>query len=258
MEQIVEAHGARIPVIGLGTYPLKGAACAKAVANAIGVGYRHIDTAAMYANEDGVGEGVRAAKVPREEVFITTKVWPTDIPDGGLLRSAEQSLKKLRMDYVDLLLIHWPNRSLSVEEMIAPLNAAKRQGLARHIGVSNFDAKLLNDAWRVTREPLVADQCEYHPLMSQDDTIAACKERGTAFVSYSPLGKGSLLRNATIAGIAKRLNRTPAQVVLRWHIQQGLVAVPKSGNPERIAENFDVFSFALSEDEMLALNALGH
>ena len=243
-------------MIGLGTYPLKGAGCAKAVAEALRVGYRHIDTAAMYGNEEGVGEGVRAAKVPREQIFITTKVWPTEVPDGGLLRSAERSLKQLRTDYVDLLLIHWPNRSLSAAEMIAPLNAAKRQGLARHIGVSNFDAALLEASWRVTREPLVADQCEYHPQMSQDDTIAACNKRGTAFVSYSPLGKGSLLRNATIAGIAKRVGRTAAQVVLRWHIQQGLVAIPKSGNPERIAANFDVFDFELNESDMLKLSEL--
>ncbi len=258
MTQFVEAHGARIPAIGLGTYPLKGAACAKAVAHAIGVGYRHIDTAAMYSNEDGVGDGVRAAKVPREEIFITTKVWPTDIPDGGLLRSVERSLKQLRMEYVDLLLIHWPNRSLSVEEMIEPLSAAKRRGLARHVGVSNFDAQLLEESWRVTREPLVANQCELHPLMQQDDTIAACQRRGTAFVSYSPLGKGRLLRNATIVDIAKRSGRTAAQVVLRWHVQQGLVAVPKSGNPERIAANLDVFGFALTDDDMRRLSALAH
>lgn len=256
MEQVVEAHGARIPTIGLGTYPMKGAACAQVVAYAIGVGYRHIDTAAMYGNEDGVGEGVRAAKVPREEIFVTTKVWPSEIPDGGLIRSVQRSLKQLRMDYVDLLLIHWPNRSLSVEETIEPLNAAKRQGLARHIGVSNFDAKLLNDVWRVTREPLVANQCEYHPLMLQRETIAACQRHGTVFVSYSPLGKGSLLRNATIAGIAKRLDRTSSQIVLRWHVQQGLAAVPKSANPERIKANLDVYDFALSDKDMQDLSAL--
>lgn len=253
---VVEAHGARIPAIGLGTYPMRGAACAKAVAYAIGAGYRHIDTATMYENEASVGEGVRAAKVTRADIFVTTKVWPSDIPAGGLLRSAERSLKQLGMDYVDLLLVHWPSRSLSAREMIEPLNAAKRQGLARHIGVSNFGAALLEESWRATSEPLVADQCEYHPLMLQAETIAACRKRGTAFVSYSPIGKGSALRNRTIAAVAGRLGRTPAQVVLRWHVQQGLVAIPKSATPERIAANIDVFDFALSDADMAALSAL--
>jgi diketogulonate reductase-like aldo/keto reductase len=250
----IEAHGARIPAIGLGTWPMRGRECARAVEAAIGAGYRHIDTASMYGNEEGVGEGVRASGVPRGEIFVTTKVWPTDIAGGALERSAEKSLKRLGMDNVDLLLIHWPSRSLTVAEMIEPLNAARRRGLARHIGVSNFTADMLAEAWRATREPLVADQCEYHPELSQEKVIVMCRERGMAFISYTPLGKGAPLTNPVVKTIAERLGRTPAQVVLRWHVQQpGVAAIPKAASRAHIEANIAVFDFELTAADMKAL-----
>jgi diketogulonate reductase-like aldo/keto reductase len=253
----IEAHGARIPAIGLGTWPMRGKECARAVETAIAAGYRHIDTAFIYGNEDGVGEGVRASGVARDGLFVTTKVWPTDIAGGALERSAEKSLKRLGMDYVDLLLIHWPSRSLSAAEMIEPLNAAKRRGLARHIGVSNFTAGLLNEAWRATSEPLIANQCEYHPELSQEKVIATCRKHGMAFVSYTPLGKGAPLTNPAVKSIAERLSRTPAQVVLRWHVQQaGVVAIPKAASKAHIDANFQVFDFELTDADMKALFGL--
>jgi diketogulonate reductase-like aldo/keto reductase len=255
----IEAHGARIPAIGLGTWPMRGKECARAVETAIAAGYRHIDTAAIYGNEEGVGEGVRSAGVARGDIFVVTKAWPTDIVGGALERSAEKSLKRLGMDYVDLLLIHWPNRSLTAADMIEPLNAAKRNGLTRHIGVSNFTTDLLEESWRATREPLVANQCEYHPELSQAKLIASCRKHGTAFVSYTPLGKGAALADPAVKSIAERLGRSPAQVVLRWHIQQsGVSAIPKAANKVHIEANIAVFDFELSEADMSALFGIAH
>lgn len=256
----VTAGGASIPAIGYGTWPLKGEECAQAVATAINTGYRHIDTAAMYDNEASVGEGLRASGLDRGKIWVTTKVWWENIGDGALQRSAEASLKKLGLDQVDLLLIHWPNPAIPLRESIKALNDVKRKGYAKHIGVSNFPSKLLDDAMSLTGEPIVTNQCEYHPHLDQSKVLAACRRHDVAFVSYCPLGRGSVggvLDEAVVKEIAERHGRTPAQVVLRWHLQQpGVVAVPKSGNPKRIAENFDILGFELSDDEMKSLSSL--
>jgi diketogulonate reductase-like aldo/keto reductase len=256
----VAAAGTSIPVIGLGTWPLTGDECAHAVATAIRCGYRHIDSAAMYGNETEVGEGLRASGVPREHVWITTKVWWEDIADGPLQRSAEASLERLRLDQVDLLLIHWPNAAIPLKESIRALGDAKRRGLARHIGVSNFPMRMLEEAITLSNEPLVANQCEYHPHLDQTKLLTACRKHGIAFVSYCPLGRGTaggVLSEPVVREIAARHGKTPAQVVLRWHVEQpGVAAVPKSGNPERIAQNIDIFDFSLDAGEMNRLSGL--
>lgn len=256
---VVASHGAQIPTIGLGTWTLKGGACAEAVASAIADGYRHIDTAKMYDNEDGVGQGLRASKLARHELFVTTKVWKDDIGPGNLQRSAEASLKRLGLDYVDLLLIHWPNADIPLKGSIEALCDAKARGLARHIGVSNFTTKLLFDAIALSSEPIVANQCEYHPHLDQSKVIASCKQHGVAFVSYCPLGRGSVggvIDEPAVQAMAERLKRTPAQVVLRWHVQQGLVAIPRSSNHRRIADNIRIYDFELAADDMAALSKL--
>jgi diketogulonate reductase-like aldo/keto reductase len=254
---IVEANGARIPAIGLGTWQLRGEAASEAVRWGIEAGYRHIDTAAMYENEEAVGAGLRSSGLPRDQVFVTTKVWYTDIGPGALERSAEASLKRLRLDAVDLLLIHWPSGEIPLGDSMQALANARRRGLARHIGISNFSAKLVEQAVAACDEPLVANQCEYHPYLNQDRVRAACRRHGLAFTSYSPLGKGGLTRDPVIEVIAKGHGKTPAQVVLRWHVQQpSTAAIPKSGNRGRIAENVGVFDFALSDDEMHRISAL--
>lgn len=253
----VHAHGADIPVIGLGTWPMKGQDCVDAVSHALKVGYRHLDTAAMYGNETEVGRGLRQSGVRREDVFLTTKVWWTDIAEGRLQRSAEASLRALSVAYADLVLIHWPNRDIPLAESIRALCAVKKHGLARHIGVANFPAAMLREAVDLASEPLVANQCEYHPRLDQTAVLEAVRGFNSAFVSYSPLGRGDLLRDPVVTGIAERLGRTPAQIVLRWHIQQPRVcAIPKSADPKRIEENFQVFDFALAEEDMAALSGL--
>jgi diketogulonate reductase-like aldo/keto reductase len=254
---VVHAHGADIPALGLGTFRSEGEVCVQAVSTAIRVGYRHIDTARMYGNESEVGEGIRTSGVPRDQLFVTTKVWFEDIADGDLQRSAEASLKRLGLDAVDLLLIHWPNRSVPLESSIKGLCDAKRRGLARHIGVSNHPVALLDKAVALATEPLVANQCEYHPTLDQSKVIAACRRHGMAFTSYTPLGKGRDTESPVVLEIARKHGRAPSQIVLRWHVQQpGVAAIPKSSDPGRIAENFGIWDFTLSDDEMARISGM--
>ncbi len=253
----VEANGARIPAIGFGTWQLQGDACADAVRWGLEIGYRHIDTAAMYDNEEAVGAGLRASGLDRDSVFVTTKVWPSDLAPGALERSAEASLKRLGLSAVDLLLIHWPSADVPVADSVRALANAKRRGLARHIGISNFSAKLVEQAVAATDEPLVTNQCEYHPYLNQDRVRAAGRRHGMAFTSYCPLGRGELIGDATVRAIADARGKTPAQVLLRWHVQQpGTIAIPRSSNHGRIAENLAVFDFSLSDEEMRRLSSL--
>ena len=254
----VDANGANIPAIGLGTWTLSGKAAIRLVADAIRSGYRHVDTATMYDNEEAVGAGLRASGVSRDEVFLTTKAWPSDIGDGDLQRSVEASLKRLQVDRVDLALIHWPSRTIPLAESIGALNEVKDRGLARHIGVSNFTVALLDQAVALSRHPLACNQIEYHPFLNQDRVLAACRGHGMAVVSHSPLARGTdLFSEPAVTAAAERHCRTPAQIVLRWQVQQdGVVAIPRSSNPERIAQNLRIFDFALEADEMAALDAL--
>jgi diketogulonate reductase-like aldo/keto reductase len=253
----VTANGAEIPAIGFGTWELRGDVAVRAVGQALDVGYRHIDTAAMYGNEAEVGEAIRNHATARDEIFVTTKVWHTDLSTAAFRRSAEASLKKLGMAEVDLLLIHWPSKAIPFAEQIHALCAARKQGLTRHVGVANFPPKFVEAAVSIADEPLVTNQVEYHPYLDQSGVIAACKEGGLSLTSYSPIGRGALLSDAVIAEIARTKGKTPAQIILRWHLQQpGTIAIPRSSNPARIEENFSVFDFALTPDEMTRISGL--
>jgi len=255
---LVHAHGAAIPAIGLGTFNAHGEVCSEAVSFAIKNGYRHIDTAPRYENEEAVGVGLRRSGVSRDEIFLTTKVWWDRIGADDLQRSAEESLQKLGVDQVDLLLIHWPNPAIPLADSIAALNDAKRRGYAKHIGVSNFPIALLNEAWRLTQEPLVCNQCEWHPSLDQERLRAVVRGFGMIFTAYSPIGRGGYDQNPIVAEIAKGHGKSASQVVLRWNIQhQGSVAIPKSVTPERIRANLDIFDFALTDAEMALISGLG-
>lgn len=254
----ISANGAKIPVLGFGTWTLRGEQCASLVERAIALGYRNIDTAAMYGNEQEVGEGLRAAGIARPDVFVTTKVWWTDIAPGDLERSAEASLKRLGLDYVDLLLIHWPNPAIPLEGSIRALNAARRSGLARNIGVSNFTTSLLQQALALSEAPLVANQVEYHPYLRQTKILDMCRAAGMALIAYSPLSRGGdLFQEKAVQAAARNHGKSPAQIVLRWLIQQpGVAAIPRTTKPERLAENIAIFDFQLTDDEMAAITAL--
>lgn len=253
----VEANGASIPVIGFGTWQLRGEAASRAVSVALDRGYRHIDTAAMYGNEAEVGAAIRAHSTPREEIFVTTKVWSSDLADGRLQRSAEASLKRLQLDAVDLLLIHWPSRDVPFAEQIRALCDARRRGLARHIGVSNFPPPFVEAALEIADQPLVTNQVEHHPYLDQSALAATCARHGIVLTSYSPIGRGAVLADPAITAIADAKGKTPAQIVLRWHVQQPMnIAIPRSSDARRIAENIELFDFSLSPEEMRRIAGL--
>jgi len=252
----LSAHGAEIPGIGLGTGGL-GERCAEIVATALGRGYRHIDTARKYGSEPGVGEGIRASGVRREDIFLTTKVSHENLHTIDFARSVEQSLAALGVDYVDLLLVHWPERSTPLAETMAALARAKREGLTRHVGVANFPSALLEQAFALCPEPLVTLQAEYHPYLDQTTLLAACRQHGLVFTAYCPLGRGRLIGDPVIGEIARAKGRTVAQVALRWIVQQGnIVPIPRSSNHQRVADNFAVFDFTLSDEEMKRIDGL--
>jgi 2,5-diketo-D-gluconate reductase B len=249
-------HGAEIPALGLGTGGL-GQDCAQVVAAALAAGYRHIDTARKYGSERGVGEAIRAARVPRDEIFLTTKVSHEHLQAGDLERSTQASLQALGLDRVDLLLVHWPAPDMPLQETMGALAEMKRRGLTHHIGVANFNIALLDEAIRLCPEPLVALQAEYHPYLDQSKVLAACHRHGLVFIAYCPLARGRLIGDPVIAEIARTKGRTAAQIALRWLIQQdGVAAIPRSSSAERVAENIDVFEFALTDDEMKRIAAL--
>jgi 2,5-diketo-D-gluconate reductase B len=256
--QSVEANGARIPLIGLGTWDLRGRTCAKMVDVAMRLGYRHIDTAAMYGNEEAVGEGLRASGVPRDEVFITTKVWSSDLRARDFERSARESIRKLKMPSVDLLLIHWPNPSIPLKETIGALCKMKREGVARHIGVSNFTVALIEEAVGYATEPLVNNQIECHPYLDQAKVIAASRKRGLSVTAYSPIARGRVKGDAALSRIGKAHGKTAAQVCLRYLVQHNVIVIPRTSRSERLKENFEIFDFKLSAAEMKEVAGLAH
>ena len=257
---VLPANGANMPALGLGTSRMRGSECSKAVETAISVGFRHIDTADMYGNEVEVGEGFRVSGLARGDFFITTKVLPANIGEGDLQRSAQASLGRLKLDYVDLLLIHWPNSGIPLAQSIRALCDAKKRGHAKNIGVANFTMAMLRDAVRLAGEhgeKIACNQCEYHPRLDQRKLLDVCREHGVAFVSYYPLAQMRYIDDPALARIAKAHGRTPAQVMLRWHMQQpGVAAIPKSSSRAHLLENISIFDFALADAEMAAISAL--
>ena len=253
----VEANGARIPAIGLGTWELRGRTCARLVEQALRLGYRHIDTAQIYDNERDVGDGLRASGVKRDEVFVTTKIWTSHFAPNDLERSAKESLARLRLTEVDLLLLHWPNPQVPLRETLGALARVKQLGLSRHIGVSNFTVALIEEAVAACPEPLVCDQVEYHPYLDQAKVKDACVRHGMAFVAYSPIAKGRVKNDRALARIGDRYRKSAAQICLRWLVQQNASAIPRTSRLERLSENIDIFDFELSEQDMDEIAAMG-
>jgi 2,5-diketo-D-gluconate reductase B len=254
----VTANGAKIPFLGLGTWDLRGRTCVRMVEQALQLGYRHIDTAEMYDNEREVGEGLHASGVKRGEIFVTTKIWPSHFAPRNLERAARDSLTRLHLREVDLLLLHWPNPQIPLADTLGALGKVKRDGLARHIGVSNFTVKLLEEAVRVSAEPLVANQIECHPFLDQSKVIAACRGHDMAVVAYSPIARGSARNDKLLARIGAAHGKTAAQICLRFLVQQNIVVIPRTSKEKRLGENAAIFDFTLSAAEMTEIAGLAH
>jgi 2,5-diketo-D-gluconate reductase B len=256
----VEANGAKIPAIGLGTMTLQDAVCVEAVRTALRLGYRHIDTAERYGNEAAVGEGLRQglqdAGLKREDVFVTTKVYQDKLAAADFQRSFDDSLAKLKLPWVDLLLIHWPNPAVPLAETLGVLCKAKREGRAKHVGVANFTTTLLRDAVELASEPLVTNQIEVHPFLDQGKVVAACRGYGMAVTAYCPLARGKVPGNEVLERIGKAHGRSSSQVALRYLVQQGIVPIPRTANRDHLAANLAVFDFKLSDAEMAEIGRL--
>lgn len=255
MSDTISNHGYRIPLLGLGTWKMTPDEARHMVSHGLSHGYRHIDTAWIYENEAGVGAGIRDAGLARDDFWLTTKIWVAHFDRDGLLRQAEQSANSLGT-MPDLLLLHWPKATPPLAETIAALNAARDQGLTRAIGVSNFPSGEWRKAQALSEAPLITNQVEYHPYLSQRTLIATARDLGSSLTAWSPLAQGQVADDAVIRQIATRHGKTPGQVTLRWIVQQGIIAIPKTTRESRAAENLNIFDFELSADEMARLHAL--
>ena len=252
----LEVGGVSVPKIGYGTFRLTGEPCERGVATAIEVGYRHIDTAQVYGNETEVGRGIRAAGVARRDLFVTTKLKGDDLRPARLPQALAKCLERLGTDYVDLLLIHWPNPEVPVGETLGAMEAQSRAGRARLLGVSNFPVALVRQA-AATGIPIVCNQVEYHPFLSQRPVLDELRKHRMMLTAYCPIAKGTVAEDPTIRRIAAKHGRSETQVTLRWLIDQpNVAAVPKSATPARIRANFQVFDFALDADDRRAIDGV--
>jgi diketogulonate reductase-like aldo/keto reductase len=258
----IEVGGVAIPRLGFGTWHVMGAVAQKMVEDAFEAGYRHIDTAQVYENEKDVGAAILNAGLNagplRSELFLTTKVAISRFREGDLQKSVEESLERLGVDHVDLLLLHWPQPEPPLEETIAAINDVHSQGLTRSIGVSNFPVVELRRAVELSDAPIVTNQIEYHPYLTQQMQQAELARLGITMTAWSPLANGTIVGDPVIADIAADHGRTSGQVVLRWLLQQpGIIAIPQSGKPHRMRENMQIFDFTLSDAEMQRIHDLG-
>lgn len=254
---VFERDNGRMPVLGLGTFQASGDTCRNAVRTALEIGYRHVDTARMYKNEDRVGLGIKDVGLPREDLFLTTKLQTGALDEKGVHQSCERSLNELQLDYIDLLLIHWPEESVPLETTLGAMTDLKRSGRIRHLGVSNFTMAWMKEAVEKSEEPIFCNQIEYHPFLEEDDVLAFCREYGIALVAYSPLARGRVVKDETLKNIGKKHGKTAAQVALRWLVSQpGVVAIPKGSSEEHIRDNIDIFDFELTDEDFTAVAAL--
>jgi len=256
--EYVDAGDARIPKLGLGTWQNTGPDCSKTVRTALDLGYRHVDTAQAYDNEAAVGEGIDRSDVDRDEVFLTTKVWRSNLRHQDVLDSVHESLDDLGVEYVDLLLIHWPHPRVPVEETLDAMAELRESGAVEHVGVSNFTRSQLQDARQVADGPVVADQVLYHPYKDQSNLQRYCAGNDVALTAYSPLARGEVLSDTVLERIGERHDRSAAQVALRWLVQQeNVVAIPKSSSRDHLEQNLAVFEFSLTDEEMARIDDHG-
>jgi 2,5-diketo-D-gluconate reductase B len=247
--------GQTVPALGFGTWQLRGDACVRGITHALALGYRHIDTAQAYENEEQVGQGMRKAGVPREHIFLVSKVRTDNFHHDDTIQSTHESLKRLRTDYIDLMLMHWPNPDVPLAETLGALCRLQDEGNIRHIGVSNFSPALVEEASQYAT--IFCNQVKYHPYHLQDELVAQAHAMDYLLTAYSPLARGRVLTDPTLERIGAQYNKTPAQVVLRWLLQQNVSAIPKAASDEHRRANYEIFDFTLSDEEMRTIHNLG-
>jgi 2,5-diketo-D-gluconate reductase B len=247
--------GEKVPSLGFGTWRLSSQECVRAVERALALGYRHIDTAQIYANEDEVGRAIRNSGVDREGIFLVTKVWTSSFSYDDVIRSTHESLRKLQTEYVDLLLMHWPNPSVPLKETLGAMRELQEEGSVKHVGVSNFPPSMVEEA--TEHATVFCNQVEYHPYTAQDKLLEQAEKMDYLLTAYSPIAKGRVSKDATLKEIGEAHGKTPAQVALRWLVQQDKVAaIPKAASEDHLKSNLDIFDFELSDEEMERIFAL--
>lgn len=253
----VSANGANIPALGFGTFRMPDADVHRILPQALKLGFRHVDTAQIYKNEAAVGEVLHSSGIPRADIFLTTKVWVDRVGHDAFLASVDESLTKLKTDYVDLLLLHWPQSEMPLADRMGGLNALRQAGKVKNIGISNFSTALMAEAVRLSDAPVVTNQIEYHPYLDQTKVIEAARKTGMSITAYYLMADGKVPQDAVLKEIGANHGKTAAQVVLRWAVQQkDVIALSKTATESRLQENFDIFDFALSEEEMAAIHKL--
>lgn len=253
----VSANGANIPALGFGTFRMPDEDVARVLPEALKLGFRHVDTAQIYKNEAAVGDVLSKSGIARADIFLTTKVWVDRVGHDAFIASVDESLAKLKTDYLDLLLLHWPQSEMPLAERIGALNALKQAGKVKNIGVSNFSTALIAEAVKLSDAPLATNQVEYHPYLDQSKVLAEVRQHGMSLTSYYLMANGAIPKDEVLADIAAKHGKTAAQVAIRWAIQQkDVIALSKTATVSRLPENFDVFDFELSEEEMKAVHGL--
>jgi 2,5-diketo-D-gluconate reductase B len=257
MQQFTQTKYLTIPALGFGTWQLTGDKCVEAVKKALEIGYRHIDTAQIYDNEAEVGKAIKESGIDRHAIFLTTKIWFTNFKKDDVRKSFEESLKKLQTDYVDLLLVHWPNPDVELKETLEAMQALKEEGKVKAIGVSNFPVALMKQAVEELKFEIACNQVEYHVLLNQKPVLEYTQAHDMILTAYSPLARGNLEDNAELGMIAGKHNKTVSQIALRWLIQQkNVVAIPKASSEEHIRKNFQIFDFELDQEDIDTINQL--
>lgn len=255
----IEHKGTKIPALGFGTWQLREKECESAVEKALEIGYRHIDTAQIYENEQEVGNALKAGGVKREEIFLTTKIWMSNVRDGALQRSLDESLKKLQTDHVDLLLLHWPVKEVPFAEQLKALSAVKKDGRAKLIGVSNYTVAQMKEVVEEIGADIATNQVEYHPFLWQRPVLDYLVDHGMFLTAYSPLARGKIGDEKDLVAIAHKYNKTVGQISLRWLLQQeGVSAIPKAAKEQHMRENFEIFDFEIDKTDMERIHGFAH
>ncbi len=248
--ELKDGNDHRIPVLGFGTYKLNGDEGIKAIETALDIGYRHIDTAEAYNNQAEVSQAIKNSSLDRKDLFITSKVSYEHLHYSDVMKACEDTLQELNTDYLDLYLIHWPNKKIPIEETMRALSKLKTDGKILNIGVSNFTIKHLEELKTVTNDKVVLNQVEFHPYLYQKDLYDYCNDNNISLTAYSPIARGGVFGNPVIAEIGKKYNKNEAQITLKWMIQKDIIVIPRSSNAAHIKSNFDIFDFELNTDEI--------
>ena len=246
--------GNRIPALGLGTLELTGEKCIEVVKKSLQLGYKHIDTAEAYGNQKEIGKGIK--NFDRKKLFITSKIWMENLHHDDVFKSCEKTLKELKTDYLDLYLIHWPNRNIPLEETFKALEELAKEGKIKSIGVSNFTINHLKDALKVAGMLITVNQVEFHPYLYQKDLLEFCNQNKIVLTAYSPLGRGSLIKDEVIREISAKYKKTPAQVCLRWELERGVVVIPKASSESHLKENLGIFGWKLSNEDIERIDSI--